>query len=310
MGSGVVAVALLLSGCSAGAKSSTGATGLAAKSSAPSSGAADQLAAPEAPSAPAGGAVDANLASKVNAVDAGPAATGRKVVSTASLRVETDDLAVTKERAAEITRAAGGEVYQEATSFGATGTSTLTIKVPPDQFDQVLKDLGGLGRLAQQEIKTDDVTQQVIDLDARIRSAEASVGSVQGFVEKSTNLVETAQLENELQRRTAELESLRGQRQNLERRIDLSTIVLTLASNKGTPVAEEAKAPPPPKAPLGFGDGLEGGLDVLTSIGRAFAVAGGAVLPFTPFVLALVLVIRWRRSRRTPAAPTSLATPV
>jgi len=283
---------------------------MSAKGSAPSP-AADSLAVAESsPGAPTGGAVDANLASKVNAVDAGPAATGRKVVSTASLRVETDDLAATKERAAEITRAAGGEVYQEATSFGATGTSTLTIKVPPDQFDQMLKDLGALGRLAQQEIKTDDVTQQVIDLDARIRSAEASVGSVQGFVEKSTNLVETAQLENELQRRTAELESLRGQRQNLERRIDLSTIVLTLASNKGTPVAEEAKAPLPPKAPLGFGDGLERGLEVLASIGRALALAGGAMLPFTPFVLALVLVIRWRRSRRTPAAPAGISTPV
>lgn len=234
----------------------------------------------------------------INATDLSPAETGRKVASSGSLTVEADDLAGTKDKAAQIVKAAGGEVYQETTSFGQSGTSVLTLKVPPEAFDDMLRQLGGLGKLAKQEIKTDDVTQQVIDLDARIRSAEASVTSVQGLVSQSKDLVQTAMLENELQRRISDLESLRAQRQNLGKRVDMSTIVVTLVSQQGTPVAEESKAPPTTKAPLGFSDGLDGGVEVAGGIARALAVTAGALVPFSPLFLLVTFAIVLRRRRR------------
>lgn len=255
-----------------------------------------------------GAAADGSTASPggVNAVDAPAASTGRKVVSTATMTVEADDLPAAKDRAAAVAGDVGGLVYAETSSYGARSSSVITLKVPPEAFDDVLRQLAGLGTLTKQDIKTEDVTQQVIDLDARVRSAEASVSSVQGFVGASTNLIETAQLENELQRRIVELESLRGQRQTLEKRVDMATIVLTLESRTGTPGAERDKAPAAPAPPAGFGDGLRGSLDLLGDLAQGAAIVGGALLPFLPFVVALALLVRWRRRR---VAARRMATP-
>ncbi len=225
---------------------------------------------------------------------------GRKVASSAAITVQTKDLAAAKDQAAQLVRASGGEVFQETTSFGQRGASTLTVKVPPDQFGAILKQLGGLGTLSKQEIRTEDVTQQLVDLDARIRSAEASVTSVAALLEKSTNLIETAQLENELQRRVAELESLRAQNQNLDRRVELATIVLTLETDTGTPAAEAAKATTTTgvKAAPGFAEGFDGGVGAAKGAGRVAAMATGALLPFAPVIIALAVLARWRTRRR------------
>lgn len=186
--------------------------------------------------------------------------------------MQTTGLAVAKEQAAQLVRASGGEVFQETTSFGQRGSISLTVNVPPDQFDTMLKQLGALGTPSKQEIRTEDVTQQLVDFDARIRSAQPCVTSVAALVEKSTNLIETAQPANGLQWRVAELESLRAQNQTLDRRVELATIVLTLETDTGTPAAEEAKVTP-------------------TTTARS-------VLPFAPAMIALALVVRWRTRRR------------
>lgn len=298
----VIALALMLgaalaSSCSTTFKDSTSANraGKGAPSSSAPTGQAEASTAGQSGSSP--------LA--VNALDRLPGEAGRAVVQTASMTVETDDVSEAKRRVEQIARDAGGFVFSEQTTFSETAKSVITLKVAPEAFTGVLDELSRLGQLASQEIKTEDMTQQLIDLDARIDAIESSLGRVHDLLDKAPTLAETSQLEQEVAKRQAELESLRGQRKALEQRVSFSTVVLTLTSDKApTPAVEQAKQRDLP----GFLDGLQGGWYAFTGVLSVTGAVIGAVLPFLPFVVVPMVLWKLLARRRRAASAAGVGT--
>ncbi len=222
-----------------------------------------------------------------------PATLGRKLVTTATLTVRVTDPSAAGARATDIVSAAGGALYGENATSGPGGTSTLTLKVPPARFRATLDRLVALGTRLGETITTDDVTQQVTDVDTRVATLRDSIARVQALFDRAGTVVEVAQLDSDLAQRQAELESLLAQQRNLEAQVDLSTITLTLTKT----------TPPPPKprhaAAKGFTDGLHGGWHALAATARVGSLAAGAVLPFLPLValgVAVALLATRRRS--------------
>ena len=248
---------------------------------------------------------------------------GRSVISTATLEVKVDNVASAKEAAALAAERNGGFLFGEQTTFGARSRSVLTLKVPPANFRKVLSELAALGALSAEEVKTDDVTQQVIDLDARISAASDSLDRTRALLAASKSVTEISQLENEVVRRQTDLESLRGQQKSLKAKVDLSTVVVTLAGDKDSTAAieqkrqeeerkrqEEEKKKNEAKPLPGFFDGLNGGMGVAASVGSVALAAVGALIPFLPlFILAYVAFRLARRGRKkvTPEAKPSPA---
>ncbi len=254
------------------------------------------------PKADGGAATAGEAATATPALDGSPAEVGRKVVSTATLKVSTDDLAAGKGRAAEAVRELGGFVYGEQSELSGTARVTVTYKVPPEHFDEALTRLAGLGTLQSQEIKTDDVTTKVVDLDARIAAAEASLDRLRGLYAKAGTVTELAALENEVARREADLESLRGQARTLDRQVELATVQLTLTSAVATAGAQQARDLSAP----GFVEGLRRGWDAYVGAVGWTATVVGALLPFVVAVAVVVLPATWllgRRHRRRDAVP-------
>lgn len=225
-----------------------------------------------------------------------PGQPGRQIVSSAAMTVKVDDVVAAKERAKVKIDSIGGMLFNEQTSLGARSSATITYKVKPETFSDARRDLATLGKLASEEVKTDDVTQQVVDLDARIRAAEASTQRVSELVAKTDDVTELANLENEVQRRQAELESLRGQKRTLDARTELSTIVLTLTTDESTaqPKPAEAKALP------GFLDGLNGGWNAFLGVVSVSGAVLGALLPFAWIVVLVIGLIWWKRRAGSP----------
>ncbi len=191
------------------------------------------------PAPPASTAADSSDQAGSLAVDTAglsPAAVGRQVVSTATVTVRADDIAAAKQQAAMAAEAAGGFVYAEQGQYGDHPSVTVTLKVPPDHFDAVLASISKLGDVDSQQITTDDVTDQAIDLDSRIATAQVSVDRLRGFLDKATTVTDVASLESELLRRETDLEKLRAQKRALDSRVDLATIVLTVSPPQAAPV--------------------------------------------------------------------------
>ena len=182
----------------------------------------------------------------------------------------------------------------------------------PDSFAVLQERLAELGELRAQRVTTDDVTEQVVDLEARIATTRASVERIRALIGEAVNVMDIASLEGELLRRETELESLEGQLRTLSDRVDLATVVLTLVQ------AEPGSDPDDPvpawslgSSEPGFTSGLAAGWDAFVAIGGALLVVTGALVPFVPIALAALLVwwiVRHRPGLRGGVVPPSTGT--
>ncbi len=224
----------------------------------------------------------------------------RAVISTAALTITVDDVAASAASVRSAAAAAGGFVASSEESAADEGGAVVTIKVPPGDFGRLLDELGSLGTVERREIESEDVTDQVVDLDARIDVMRAGVARLTELIGETSNIGEIASLEAELTRRTADLESIEGQLRVLSSQVSLSTITVTL---RPVPVI----APEPPIELVGevrttpsFLDGLQAGWESLVDAARTVSVGIGAIVPWLipASVLGIAMLVARRIRRR------------
>ncbi|GAA2252046.1 hypothetical protein GCM10010415_09900 [Streptomyces atrovirens] len=296
----LLAAALAVSGCS-GAGDDSGAAGAADKAAAaPAEGRAEGQAAQEdAKQGAPGGSADGARAT------APPKTTANHIIRTASLTVRVEDVPKALDEARTTTENAGGYIGDETTDRDEEGHehTRVVLRVPVGEYDEVLADLEGTGKLLERSAKAQDVTDQVVDVESRITTQRASVARIRELMDRATELSDVVTLEGELSSRQADLEALLAQQASLKDRTSLATITLSLSE---TPVEEAEKDDDP-----GFVDALAGGWDAFVTMLRWLAVAIGAVLPFAAVAVLLVLlwrkVVRPRLPRRPEPAPVPTA---
>lgn len=229
----------------------------------------------------------------------------RDVIQQASLTVRARRVGDALGQVHTLVAGVQGVVADEQTVTSRRGEprrSTLTLRVPADSFDATLRDLAGLGRLASQQVTTEDVSTQVVDIDARVLSAERTLRRIRELMESANDFSDVLSLESELARREADLASLRAQQAYLEDQTSLSTIQLSLLP----PLAP--KADPGDDEPAGFVAGLGVGWDALVGLVTVVLTALGVVVPLL-LVMAPVALAGWLLLRRVLRRPTQPAQP-
>lgn len=290
----LLAAALALTGC--GGADSSGDSGRAAKEAA--SGALEDQAAADDKGGGRGSGAEASAAPQ-------PAA-GAHIIRTASLSVQVKDVSRAMAKARTTTENAGGYVGNETTTLGEeedSETTDVVLRVPVGEYDRVLADLEGTGKLLHREAEAKDVTEEVVDVESRITTQRASVNRIRELMDQATKLTDVVTLEGELSSRQADLESLLARQSSLKDRTTLATINLSLSEN---PVNASGEDDDP-----GFLDALAGGWNAFVTTLHWILVVLAAVLPFA--AVAALLVFAWlrlaraRRQHRTPATATGPA---
>ncbi|MEZ5407354.1 MAG: DUF4349 domain-containing protein [Acidimicrobiales bacterium] len=161
-----------------------------------------------------------------------PAELGRQLIFTADVEVEVDDVAAATDAATAAVAQVGGFLFGQSTTGGAEASSKLTFKVKPEVFDQALDALGEVGKLRNQTVSTDDVTERVVDLDSRIQVAQSGVDRLRAALAETTNLEDYAEIEALLLQRESDLEVMKGQQRTLADQVALATINLTLTQDR------------------------------------------------------------------------------
>ncbi|MDQ1025444.1 hypothetical protein QF035_003026 [Streptomyces umbrinus] len=292
-------VQILSALCLAAALALTGCTG-AADGGASSSDADKAAGAPGANEAGAG-AADSDASGGKNEQAAAPPKLTAHIIHTASLTVQVKDVPKSLDETRTVVENAGGMVGNETTDRDSEGRerSRVVLRVPSDKYEEVRTELEGSGKLIDRRAKAEDVTEQVVDVESRIKSQRASVVRIRELMDQATKLSDVVTLEGELSTRQADLESLLAQQASLKDRTSLATITLSLSE---TPVKKVAKDDDP-----GFADALGGGWDAFVTMFRWIALALGAVLPFlVGAALLLFLWVRFLRGR-TPVRPVAAA---
>ncbi|MBC7933461.1 MAG: DUF4349 domain-containing protein [Rubrivivax sp.] len=238
-------------------------------------------------------------------------AVARKIIRNATLSLEVEEPAKAMQRVASIAESRGGfvvtsESRQQSGSDGDRAYEVITIemRVPEAQFDAAINELRGLGsRVIAQKITGQDVTEEYIDLEARLRTQKALETQLLEIMKGARAVEDALSVQRELANVRTEIERLEGRRRFLENQSSLSTLSVTLQ----------------PRSPListtgffhsvgsAFGDGVDVAAVVTLGIIRVVL----ALLPIALFiVLPIVLVARYalRRARRRKAALQAIQT--
>jgi len=225
------------------------------------------------------------------------------VIRTAELTVRVQDTRKALAEARSATESAGGYVGDETTHRDSRGHgfTRVVLRVPAEKYEEVLAGLEGTGRLERREAKAEDVTDQVVDVESRIKSQRASVARIRELMDRATELSDVVTLEGELSSRQADLEALLARQKSLQDRTSLATITLTLSEK---PAEKKQKDEDP-----GFLDALAGGWDAFVTMLRWIVVAVGAVLPFAALLVLLVLLWRKVVRPRLPRPASAAAVP-
>ncbi|MGW2085258.1 DUF4349 domain-containing protein [Streptomyces sp. NPDC001880] len=298
---GLVAGLVALSGCGASDSASDASSGDSKRAF----GAAERGAADAASGKAEQGAGGAPSQQKKS--DALPSAS--HVIRTATLSVEVKNVPEAAAVARSVAEGSGGLVANEETERvdDTHDMSHLVLRVPQGEYDAVLKQLAGTGKLLSRTSSAKDVTDQVVDVESRIATQRASVARVRKLMEQAERLSDVVTLEGELSSRQASLESLLAQQASLKDRTSLATITLDLSEPETA--AKDGDDP-------GFLDALAGGWHAFVTMLLWLAMAVGAAAPFLAALAVLVLLWRLlrrrlpgRRRQRTPGAAGSSPAP-
>jgi hypothetical protein len=248
------------------------------------------------------------------------------VISTAGIAVEVKDLdsaiaavrtIATKYGAsiANLSLSAGGAPTPVPQPLGGTsaesgapspGGATVTLRVPANRLAATEQEVAALGHVLSQSASQDDVTQQHVDMSARLKNLQAEEARLRTFFLKAKNVSEMLAIEQELARVRGEIESMQAQITYLERQAALATLTISL-SEPGAIVS-------PSTGGWGFLAAVRDGIRAAAAVVRTIITT---VLAFSPIIvlgLALFLVVRAvfmrrrpRRSATTQAVDTSAA---
>ncbi|MFF5088660.1 DUF4349 domain-containing protein [Streptomyces niveus] len=225
------------------------------------------------------------------------------VIRTATLSVEVKSVTKALAEARTVAVDAGGVIEDETTERVDDSyiTSHVVLRVPEAEYDSVLTELAGTGKLLSRTANAKDVTEQVVDVNSRIATQRASVNRVRKLMDQAQDITDVVALESQLNTRQAELESLLAKQASLADRTTMATVTLDLSERAKEEKADEDDGP-------GFLDALGGGWDAFVSVLRWIVVVLAAILPFV--VALAVLFTLWRVFGVRPAALRARRTPV
>lgn len=268
-------------------------------------GGADSAAmdAPETGSAGAGGARFA-VQDSAHALEAGggdvaqeaylESSLPERVIKTADVELEVEDgrLGRALREGREIAEAAGGYLLSTSVDGSDRRRGAFTIRVPAPDFESTLSALEALGTVAAEDVRGEDVSQEFVDLEARLRNATAQEEVLFRLYDRSTSIADTIRVQRELEDVQLEIERLRGRLRFLEDRTDLSTISVSV---------REAGAVTAAAGP--FEKAWDKARDTFVAVVSGAIVGAGFVLPLALFALVAYFVFRFVRPRLPRVAP-------
>lgn len=169
--------------------------------------------------------------------------------------------------------------------------ANATLRVPAEKLDALTKALGELGTVTSLTQSSSDVTEQAIDMEARLKNLRAQEAQLREFFNRATKVSDLLAIEQELARVRGEIESMDAQLTYLKRQAARATLVVSLSE------------PAPVVSPAGTDWGVRRA--VTWGVRAAVAILTGilaiviALAPLAVIVLVFVYLIRaWTRSRK------------
>ncbi|HEY9763140.1 MAG TPA: DUF4349 domain-containing protein [Trichocoleus sp.] len=169
---------------------------------------------------------------------------------------------------------------------------TLTLRVPQQNLDKALDQVRQLGDVQQQSITATDVSDQLVDMEARLRNLRQSETALLKIMDRSGKISEVLEVSRQLSTVRESIERIDAQQQQLKRQVAYSTINLTLTS---------AIAASPNPRPLGetLGSSWQSATHSVGSVTVGLLKISLWLLAYSPYLAAIAFIAffgyRWHR---------------
>lgn len=165
----------------------------------------------------------------------------RHVVRKAAIDLKTHDVAAAMSKAMFLVSEAGGEYVEASSIHGAseTASATLTLRVRAERLSTVLNELRKLGEVSTETAGGEDVTAQVVDLEARLRNERRIELELLELLTRRNDapLKEVLELRAEINRVRESIERLQAQQDRFSRLVSLATVLVNIrASDAPEPI--------------------------------------------------------------------------
>jgi hypothetical protein len=208
------------------------------------------------------------------------------IVYTGSLQLEVGDLRPAMDQAEQLVKGLGGHIASSSVqSDGDSEYATVTYRIPAERWDEALAALRGVGtRVLTESTDSEDVTAQVVDIDARIENLRATEAALQEIMERAGTIPNVLEVQRELTSVRSEIESLTAQRELLANRAALATLEVTF----GVPIVATTVA----TGGWDLAQEIDNALAALVRVGQGLtSVAVWVLIVILPVLLPIALLV-------------------
>jgi hypothetical protein len=223
---------------------------------------------------------------KADEVQAQSQAVDRKIIRNGNLIIEIDEPQDGLRQITSVAESLGGFVVtsefkqNDSRAVGKPAQIvTVIVRVPSLQFNAALEGIRPLGRVIQEKSEGQDVTEEYIDLEARIKAKKALEAQFMEIMKRASRVTEALEVQSQIADVRGQIESLEGRRRFLENRAALSTINITLQTS--APVVTATTSGFWHDVKQAFGDGVDTAAAIVTGLVRVLIV----MIPVTLLIL-------------------------
>lgn len=162
-------------------------------------------------------------------------------------------------------------------------TMSIEVRVPVDSFDALLTDIEQIGTLLSRSTNSEDVTMQVVDLEARLKSMRLEEQAYQRNLLQAKKIPDVLQVQQRLTEIRGQIESMQAQYKTLREQTAYSTVTITLQQSAAIASEVQDKG--------WLGETWASALRALKAGGRATVVAVIWLVIMSPFWLVPLLIL-------------------
>jgi hypothetical protein len=230
----------------------------------------------------------------------------RKIIQSTSVDIEVTEVARNFQEIIRIAETAGGFVASSTFSnVDDEQVADITIRVPGDSYQDVLAQIRGMGEVAQESSDANDVTEEYTDLQARLRTLEATEQRYLELLGQADEINEILQVQDRLDSVRGQIEQVQGRINLLEHLTDLATITVHLRPETAAVAATVSGGGVKPLDAASAA--WDTSLEALRGLAAAVLVVGVFSWWLVPPLAALGMGARWWLGRRTHPASESAA---
>jgi len=172
-----------------------------------------------------------NIEMEKTAADTNNQETEKKIIKTGSLNIVIGEMEEATNQITNIVTSKQGFISNSNiyTRKDKSQHGTIVVRVPAQYFEQAMEEIKNIARTIKQEsVSGRDVTEEFVDLQARLENLELKEEQYQKIMNRATEIEDVLKASDYLFKTREEIERIQGRIKYLENLTDLSTITISV----------------------------------------------------------------------------------